>query len=249
MAAGKLEHDVAEALRKRIGHGIKSARDARSVTQKQLADAVGVSQGQISKYEAGTDLPGLDGLVSIANTLGISLDVIVGNKEPVETPTVIVRHGRRGEGIGTEIDQMKIPLISIETAARWKAMTLAVKEVRGYVYAPLSHFRGREDHRLACVRIKSGVPPLISAGAILALDFTDVQAKHIKGSDRGLFLIAIRNNIQICGAIISGSSLILAGNPVRSIDLRRSRNPLSARVVWVSQPVAPLTEFDSSLQI
>ena len=249
MTAGKPEQNIADALRKRIGNAIKSARDARSVTQKQLADAVGVSQGQISKYEAGTDLPGIDGLISIANSLGVSLDVIAGNKEPMESPTVIVRSGRRSDSMTSELDVLKIPLISIETASRWRAMPLGTKEVRGYVYAPLYHFRGREDHRLACVRTKAGVPPLISAGAILALDFTDAQPKLTKGSDRGLYLVTHRNDVRICGTIISGSSLILAGNPVRTVDLRRQRSPLLARVVWVSQHVVPFTDFDSSLQI
>ncbi len=249
VTAAKPAQDIADALRKRIGSAIKSARDARSVTQKQLADAVGVSQGQISKYEAGTDLPGIDGLISIASTLGVSLDVIVGNKEPVESQTVIVRRGRHTEGMSSELDLLKIPLISIEIASRWKAMALAVKEVRGYVYAPLAHFRRRESHRLACIRTKAGVPPLITAGAIVALDFTDLPSKGIKGSDRGIFLTTDRNEVRICRAIISGNSLILADDPVRSVDLRRHRNPLSARVVWVSQPVAPFSDFDNSIQI
>lgn len=244
MTATKPEQDVADALRKRIGSAIKSARDARSVTQKQLADAVGVSQGQISKYEAGTDLPGIDGLISVANFLGVSLDVVVGIKGPVKSPTEIVRHGRHTEAMSSELDFLKIPLITVETASKWKAMALAVKDVRGYMYAPLAYFRGREDHRLACVRTKTAVPPQITSGAILGLDFTDVPSRRIGRSDRGLFLTSNRDEVRICGVIISGSCLILTGDPVRSVDLLRHRNPLIARVVWVSQPISPFTEVD-----
>lgn len=53
---------------------IKQVRLMRSITQKQLADAIGVDHTVISKYEKGTVSPAPDKLKMIAEVLNVSID-------------------------------------------------------------------------------------------------------------------------------------------------------------------------------
>lgn len=52
---------------KRLAH----ARAARSMTQRELADAAGVTWSQISRYEAGKARPRLTVLMKLAEALGV----------------------------------------------------------------------------------------------------------------------------------------------------------------------------------
>ncbi|MGR9202136.1 helix-turn-helix domain-containing protein [Rhizobium leguminosarum] len=55
-----------------VGHKIRSRRRALGVTQKKLADSVGVTFQQIQKYEKGTNRVGASRLLQIANALTVS---------------------------------------------------------------------------------------------------------------------------------------------------------------------------------
>jgi transcriptional regulator with XRE-family HTH domain/tetratricopeptide (TPR) repeat protein len=55
-----------------IGRTIQRARHARSLTQRQLADAAGLAQTQISLYEGGHRIPRRDTLASIVAALGLT---------------------------------------------------------------------------------------------------------------------------------------------------------------------------------
>jgi len=226
-------------MRERIGQAIKNARNARALTQSQLAERVGVTQGQIAKYESGADLPNVEGLIAAAEALGVPLDVAVGRAVPVEAPIVILRHGRSGHDERVHAkDLISIPLINMDRAASWKGMALSAKEVQGHVHAPLTQLKKQMGHRLACVRCNEAIPPLIAAEAILCMDYTDVPT-HAVDADRGLFLTKDKKEIRICTVFMTGNTIILFDSPdsFRSFDLRRHRNPLIARVVWLCQPI------------
>lgn len=60
------------------GDRIKSAREARSLTQKDLGDRVGLNDKQIWRYENGLNAPVADALTDIAKALEVSLDYLVG---------------------------------------------------------------------------------------------------------------------------------------------------------------------------
>ena len=48
---------------------IKQMRQSRGITQQQLADAIGVKQKDISRWETGKRIPKLDKLLLIAKAL------------------------------------------------------------------------------------------------------------------------------------------------------------------------------------
>ena len=59
---------------------IRDLREDRDLTQKQLAERLGMSQTGYSKYEVGTnDIP-THILIKLADFYGISLDELVGHE-------------------------------------------------------------------------------------------------------------------------------------------------------------------------
>ena len=58
---------------------LRSLRDAASVSQKQLADAIGISQQSINKYENHNIEPDIGTLIRIADFFNTSVDYLIGN--------------------------------------------------------------------------------------------------------------------------------------------------------------------------
>jgi len=61
--------------------GIREVRRARNITQKELAEAIGVSATVISRYENGSVIPPSNRLRKIADYLQVSLAMLTGEKE------------------------------------------------------------------------------------------------------------------------------------------------------------------------
>lgn len=62
---------------KNVGGRIKAARECAHLTQEQLAAAIGCTTQHISAIERGQKTPRLDTFVTIANTLGVSADLLL----------------------------------------------------------------------------------------------------------------------------------------------------------------------------
>ena len=68
-------------MAKAIGSAIRAAREARGLTQRELAKAIGMTVPQLSNLEAGTpENPGWKTVVKLAKALGLSLDEAAGLK-------------------------------------------------------------------------------------------------------------------------------------------------------------------------
>lgn len=67
------------ALSTTIGLNIKIARADAGVTQRQLAEKVGVSPMTVSFWETGRNCPSLAHLIEVADALSVSLDQLVRN--------------------------------------------------------------------------------------------------------------------------------------------------------------------------
>jgi transcriptional regulator with XRE-family HTH domain len=57
---------------------IRRARKDRGLTQVTLAASLGTSQGVVSAWETGERTPTVEGLASLATTLGVSADWLLG---------------------------------------------------------------------------------------------------------------------------------------------------------------------------
>lgn len=62
---------------KAIGTRIKEAREAKGLTQEQLAETVGLSSTHISVIERGVKAPKLETFVEIANALDVTSDSLL----------------------------------------------------------------------------------------------------------------------------------------------------------------------------
>lgn len=60
---------------------LKKLRDEAGITQKGLADAIGVSQQSINKYENHNIEPDIGTLIRIARFFNTSVDYVVGNTD------------------------------------------------------------------------------------------------------------------------------------------------------------------------
>ena len=53
-------------------------RKKKGITQREVADAVGITAASISAYEKGTKIPPLDTAIAVAKYFGVSLDYLCG---------------------------------------------------------------------------------------------------------------------------------------------------------------------------
>nr|DAW90262.1 MAG TPA: helix-turn-helix domain protein [Bacteriophage sp.] len=57
---------------------LRNIRKSNGVTQKQVAEAVNVTERNYQYYEAGTQKPSFDTLIALAEYFNVSLDYLVG---------------------------------------------------------------------------------------------------------------------------------------------------------------------------
>ncbi len=60
---------------------VKDLRNARKLTQGQVAEAIGITYQSYQAYELGIALPTLENFVKLADFFEVSLDYMLGRKE------------------------------------------------------------------------------------------------------------------------------------------------------------------------
>ncbi len=74
--------DDERAFFTRLGARIAELRRTQDITQVQLAETLGVSQQTINSYEVGRRRVPVSALPTLARTLGVSLEALIGEKAP-----------------------------------------------------------------------------------------------------------------------------------------------------------------------
>ena len=64
-----------------IGKALKELRKANGLTQQQVADNLGISRVNYTRYETGASNPDYETLLMLANYFDVSLDFIFGRKD------------------------------------------------------------------------------------------------------------------------------------------------------------------------
>ena len=59
---------------------LRILRNAKGMSQQQLADAIGVTQQAIHQYETDKVEPDLENLMRLADTLEVSVDLLIGHQ-------------------------------------------------------------------------------------------------------------------------------------------------------------------------
>ncbi len=96
-------------------NNLKSARNAKGLSQGALGEKVNVQKSAISKYERGDIQPSQDVLIKLAEVLDVSIDYLLG-REPVKSRSVRVPVlGRVAAGVPIEaiediMDTEEIPV-------------------------------------------------------------------------------------------------------------------------------------------
>lgn len=60
-----------------ISRAIKRLRNNAGLTQVELAERIGISQGSLSSYENGKDIPSVNTLIRMADVFKCTLDELV----------------------------------------------------------------------------------------------------------------------------------------------------------------------------
>lgn len=68
-----------------FGKRLRSLRKRKGITQKQLSNAIGVTERAIVAYESGKMKPNFDTINSLADTFAVSADYLLGR---TDTPNV-----------------------------------------------------------------------------------------------------------------------------------------------------------------
>ncbi len=71
-----------------LGQRIRKRRQALEITQRQLAEALGVTPQHISAVEQDKRTPSLPSLAKLAEELGVTVDYLVTGKEGVITDII-----------------------------------------------------------------------------------------------------------------------------------------------------------------
>lgn len=123
-----------------IGRRIQTLRRAAGMSQETLAAAVGVSRQALGKWESDLSLPGLDNLLALAQTLGVSCDeLLTGRAAPQQDAAALSL-----DGIRTLLDAREA------SAAKRRRITLIIAGAAGVVLvcalaAALLYTNGRID--------------------------------------------------------------------------------------------------------
>jgi transcriptional regulator with XRE-family HTH domain len=81
-------------MKESFGSRLSRLRKAKGLTQEDVADKLHVSPQAVSKWETDSSYPDIDGLVTLSEILGVSVDELVGkNKE--NTTTLVPEEERR----------------------------------------------------------------------------------------------------------------------------------------------------------
>lgn len=71
---------------------MKALRAAKQLNQRELAQASGVTQRSIARYETGETVMSLEAAAKIADALGCSIGVLAGRDEQHLNEPILYRH-------------------------------------------------------------------------------------------------------------------------------------------------------------
>lgn len=120
-----------------LGAEIRRVREARKLSLRALAEAIGVSASLLSQVETGKTQPSVSTLYALVNHLGISLDALMGHKpgpqlgQGVEPPL--------GESDAVVQRYADNPLIEMENGVTWERLAVgdtSVADPLVVTYAP-----------------------------------------------------------------------------------------------------------------
>lgn len=120
-----------------IGKRLKLAREAKKITQEEIAKILGVTKSVISRYESGTNDPPTENLIVMAEKYGVSADYLLGLPTQLrESPAPYNALPSGAIPIG---DLVKVPIYGTIRAGQ---PMLAEQNIIGWDWTPAEDVRG-----------------------------------------------------------------------------------------------------------
>ena len=119
------------AIERRIGVRIRARRLALGLTQEQLADALGVSNQQVQKYENGSNRIAAARLVRLAARLGVPVAALLDADPADAGPPPVVAGGARQQRAAIEIASGFAAIGDADVRAALAALVETVRERQG----------------------------------------------------------------------------------------------------------------------
>lgn len=88
----------------KFNENLKTAREKKNMTQKEVADSIGVAKSTYSLYESGNREPNVQTIKKIADTLNVSADDLLGLNEQ---PTTMAAHFDGDEYTEAELEDIR----------------------------------------------------------------------------------------------------------------------------------------------
>lgn len=88
----------------KFNENLKIARERKGISQKDMAENIGVAKSTYSLYESGNREPNVQTIKKIADILNVSADELLGINEE---PTTIAAHFDGDEYTEEELDEIK----------------------------------------------------------------------------------------------------------------------------------------------
>ncbi|KQV25572.1 MULTISPECIES: helix-turn-helix domain-containing protein [unclassified Microcella] len=113
-----------------VGSELRRVREARKLSLRAVASAVGVSASLLSQVETGKTQPSVSTLYALVNHLGISLDGLMGAPRPAATPLLLNSSASAPEpGPDRRTDSVvqrreDNPVIEMENGVTWERMAV-----------------------------------------------------------------------------------------------------------------------------
>ncbi|MBP5493026.1 MAG: helix-turn-helix transcriptional regulator [Clostridiales bacterium] len=94
--------------KERTGQLITELRKEKGLTQKQLADALNVTDKAVSKWERGLSFPDISMLEPIADVLGVSIMEILAGERQTENDTISLEEAQKLVNDSVELSDEEI---------------------------------------------------------------------------------------------------------------------------------------------
>lgn len=73
---------------------LKALRKEKKMVQRDLSHCLGYNYTAVSNYESGRNQPSIEDLITLAKTLGVSVDYLVGNSAYRQTAEELLDEGK-----------------------------------------------------------------------------------------------------------------------------------------------------------
>ncbi len=225
-----------------VGARLRAVRHRLGLSQAELAEAVGVSQGTVASYEADRRAPPTPVLLALEHTLNINHRwLLEGAGEPLAgprptRPAIVADPAQLGrlEQLEGQDQYYVVPYLR-DPAAAGEGLVME-EQVEGYC---VIHRRvAPRPEVIRCVRISGdSMAPTLTDGSIVAVDISPLPMRALEGrivccrTGEGAVVIK-RLRLRSRYALLFSDNEDQRRYPPIVVDLQEIEEPVIGQVIW-----------------